>query len=112
VAEAAAAMEREQLYLVRPWVLRAEGLLQQSRGDTEGALAALQQGADLAREQGALPEWGRTLAALAHVARVVGAEAAADQADRARAAIIDQIGPEVRGLIWARALPEYGDPVT
>jgi len=112
VAEAAAAMEREQLYLVHPWVLRAEGLLRQSRGDTEGALAALQQSADLAREQGALPEWGRTLAALAHVARVAGASATADQADQARAAIIDQIGPEVRGLVWARVLPEYGDPAT
>jgi hypothetical protein len=112
VAAAAAAMEREQLYLVRPWILRAEGLLRLGQGEFEGALSALQQSAEIAREQGALLEWGRTLAALAQVARVAGARAIAVQADRARLTIIQQIGPEVRDLVWARELPDHGDPAT
>jgi hypothetical protein len=45
---------------------------------------------------------GRTLAALAEVARAAGNEALAVEADAERATVVARIGPGVRGLAWAR----------
>jgi hypothetical protein len=102
LAEAFTVMERDQQYRHQPRLLRARGLLLDRQGDASGALAAMAQSAAAARAQEALPELGRTLAALAEQARAAGNEALAAEAEAERAAIVERIGPEVCGLAWAR----------
>jgi class 3 adenylate cyclase/tetratricopeptide (TPR) repeat protein len=102
LAEATAAMERDQQYRHQPRLSRTRGLLLDRQGDAAGALVALGQSAAAARAQEALPELGRTLAALAEVARAAGNEALAVEADAERATVVARIGPGVRGLAWAR----------
>jgi hypothetical protein len=101
VAEAASRTEQDQFFLLRTQVLRAEGLWRSREGDRQGSLAALRGSAEVARQQDALPQLGRTLLALARVARAAGDEALASAADEERAAIVAQIGPEARALPWA-----------
>src|SRR5207253_11226018 len=60
--------------------------------------------------QHAVIELARTLAVLADAARKCGDLALAAQADAERAEIVVRIGPEVRGLAWARDLPSA--PIT
>jgi DNA-binding NarL/FixJ family response regulator len=88
----------------RPQVLRARGLLLLRRGDTRGAIATLEASAALARSQHALIQLGRTLAVLAEAARQYSNDDGLAQVEAERAAIIRQIGPEVRGLSWARGV--------
>lgn len=101
VEEATATGERYNNYFDRSTVLRARGLLQHQQGASAAALTTLQQSAEVARRQCLLPALGRTLFYLAEVARTSGDEVLADAADAERAAIIAQIGPEVRGLVWS-----------
>jgi DNA-binding NarL/FixJ family response regulator len=100
LAEAQSLIDQHDLRVARPQQLRAQGLMLARQGDRRGALQAFCASADLARAQHALPELGRTLADLAHVARG-GDHAVATQADTERAEIVNRIGPEVRGLAWA-----------
>jgi hypothetical protein len=76
-------------------------LLLQS-GEVAAAIEALQTSAATARSQHAVVQLGRTLALLADAARAHGDAALAAQADAERAALVKRIGPEVRGLAWAR----------
>jgi len=57
------------------------------------------------RSQHAGIELGRTLGVLADAARNHGDEGQAANTDAERAAIVERIGPEVRGLSWDRDLP-------
>jgi DNA-binding CsgD family transcriptional regulator len=91
--------------VARPQLLRARGRLLMHRGDFTGAIEALGESAAVARSQQAIIELGRTLAVLADAARTHGDATLAAQADAERAAVVDRIGPEVRGLGWARNLP-------
>lgn len=102
VSEAAETTNREQQLLSRPQVLRAQGLLLASQSDPAAAVAALRQSAEVARQMGALPDLGKSLAALSQVAHAAGDEQTAEAADRERETVMEQIGPEVRGLAWAR----------
>jgi DNA-binding NarL/FixJ family response regulator len=65
----------------------------------------------VACSQHAVIELGRTLAVLADAARKRDNETLAAQADAERAAIVERIGPEVRGLAWARDLPRARNQV-
>jgi tetratricopeptide (TPR) repeat protein len=102
LVEAEGLVERFTQQRERPQLLRARGLLVARKGDLGGAVAVLQAGAETARAQGALVELGRTLAALAEMARAAGDAALAAEADAERAEVVARIGPEVRGLAWAR----------
>lgn len=108
LAEATALMERSEAYLARPQLLRADGLLRAREGHTHDAVAALRESADAARAQGALPQLGRTLAALRDVARTAGDMVLAAEAEAERAGVVARIGPEARALAWAAA---PGDPI-
>src|SRR5439155_16900626 len=72
------------------------------RGDPRRAQEVLKASAGVARSQHARVQLARTLAALADAARVQGDDSLAAEADAERAAIVDWIGPEARGLVWAR----------
>ncbi len=85
-----------------PQLFRTRGLLLFRNGDSAGALSALRESARLAREQHALLQLGATLAVLTDVAKAADDQATASEADRERQEIIEQIGPEVRILHWAR----------
>jgi DNA-binding CsgD family transcriptional regulator/tetratricopeptide (TPR) repeat protein len=91
-----------------PQLLRAKGLLLLRRGEVTAAAAALQESASIARSQQAFIQLGRTLALLAEAARKRGDDDLAKESDTERAAIIERIGPEVRGLAWAQSLPRSG----
>jgi DNA-binding CsgD family transcriptional regulator/tetratricopeptide (TPR) repeat protein len=88
----------------RPQPLRAKGLLRLRRGDIAGAIVALDASAAAARSQHMLIQLGRTLTLLADAARQGGDAALAARADAERAAIVERIGPEVRGLAWTLGL--------
>jgi DNA-binding CsgD family transcriptional regulator len=88
--------------------LRAKGLLLLRRGEVTAAAAALHESATIARSQQAFIQLGRTLALLAEAARKRGDDDLAKESDTERAAIIERIGPEVRGLAWAQSLPRSG----
>jgi tetratricopeptide (TPR) repeat protein len=90
----------EQL-CAQPPLLRARGLLLAQQNDLDDAIAALLNSAAVARQQGALVHVGRTLAILADIACKTGDVTLATKADAERRAIVEQIGPEVRGLPWA-----------
>jgi class 3 adenylate cyclase/tetratricopeptide (TPR) repeat protein len=96
-----ARVEREQVHIATPLVLRARGLLLHHQGDDVGAMAALQESAAEARRQECVLHLARTLFVVADVARANGDEAVAAAADAERVAIIERIGPEVRGLVWS-----------
>jgi hypothetical protein len=66
------------------------------------ALDALQRSANVARSQHATVQLGRTLAALTSVARSHGDAALGSTAETELTSLIEAIGPEVRGLPWAR----------
>jgi ATP/maltotriose-dependent transcriptional regulator MalT len=85
----------------RPALLRARGLLLHRRGDLSKAVAALKISARIARSQRAALQRGRTLTVLADVARQSGEATLARAADDERAALVERIGPEVRGLALA-----------
>jgi DNA-binding CsgD family transcriptional regulator len=91
--------------VARPQLLRARGRLLMHRGDLTGAIETLDASAAVARSQHSIIELGRTLAVLADAARKHGDKALATQADAERAAVVERIGPEVRGLSWALDLP-------
>ena len=74
-------------------------------GDLTDALETLDASAAVARSQHAVIELARTLMVLADAARTCGENSLATQADAERAEIVVRIGPEVRGLAWARDLP-------
>jgi DNA-binding CsgD family transcriptional regulator len=105
LADAERLIEETDKPVARPQLLRARGRLLMHRGDLTGAIEALGESAASARSQQAIIELGRTLAVLADVARTLGDATLAAQADVERAAVVDRIGPEVRGLAWARHLP-------
>ena len=64
-------------------------------------LAALLRSAEISRSQHAAIELGRTLLVLADVARRADHLTLAREADAERAAIVERIGPQARGLAWA-----------
>ncbi len=101
-AEALAALDRQGYEAYRPRVLRAHAHLLHGQGDSEGALECLQECVTLTRRQGNVIELAMTLTLLAQVARQAGNEPLAHETDIERAAIVARIGPETRGLIWAR----------
>jgi DNA-binding CsgD family transcriptional regulator len=105
LSDAERLIEQTEKVVARPQLMRARGLLLMHRGDLTGAIETLDASAAVARSQHAFIELGRTLAVLADAARKHGDEAPAAQADRERAAIVERIGPEVRGLSWAQDLP-------
>ena len=74
------------------------------RADFTGAIELLEASAAVARSQHALVELGRTLAVLADATCQHGDEVITAQADEERSAVVEQIGPEVRGLPWAQGL--------
>jgi len=90
---------------VIPQLLRTRGLVLQSRRDLVGAVDALEASAACARDQHAELELARTLAALAEVARALGNQELAAEAINERAEIVDRVGPECHGLLWAAGLP-------
>jgi DNA-binding CsgD family transcriptional regulator len=85
-----------------PQLMRARGMLVRQHCDLSGAIEMLEASAALARSQQARIEVGRTLTVLADAAQMRGDRGLAGRADLERATIVDQIGPEVRGLAWAR----------
>ncbi len=97
LAEAAALMEQHEAYQARPQILRADGLLRGRQGRTHKAVAALRESAEAARAPGALPQLGRTLAALRDVGRAAGDTALAAEAERA--GFVACIGPEARARL-------------
>jgi hypothetical protein len=101
--EAETLLARQEHHVARPQLLRARGLLLRGLGQMDAALAALQASAEVAREQGAVVQLGRTLAVLAETARLGGAPALAAAAAAERAAVVARLGPEARGLPWAGA---------
>jgi len=108
LAEAMALMERHEAYLARPQLLRADGLLRARAGRTHDAVATLRESAEVARAQGALPQLGRTLAALRDIAAAIGDTALAAEAEAERARAVARIGLEAHALAWATA---PGDPI-
>jgi predicted ATPase/DNA-binding CsgD family transcriptional regulator len=88
--------------VARPQLMRARGLLLRQRGDLSGAIEILEASAAMARSQQARIELGRTLAVLSEAAHLHGDRALATRSDLERASIVEQIGREVRGLVWAR----------
>jgi transcriptional regulator with XRE-family HTH domain/tetratricopeptide (TPR) repeat protein len=109
--EAERRIEQTDKAIARPQLLRARGRLLMQRGQLGDAMDALQRSAAIARAQRALVELGRALAVLADAVRAQGNETLAAQADTEREAVVEQIGPEVRGLAWARGVPvETSDP--
>jgi DNA-binding NarL/FixJ family response regulator len=92
-------------HAARPQILRAHGLFGQRRGKLDGALAALQASAAVARSQHTVIQLGRTLATLGKLARQRGDVALAAQADAELASILGRIGPEVQALPWASGMP-------
>ena len=105
LADAEELIEGTEKFVARPQLLRARGLLQMHRGDLTDASETLDASAAVARSQHAVIELARTLAVLADAARKCGDLSLAAQADAERAEIVVRIGPEVRGLAWARDLP-------
>jgi DNA-binding CsgD family transcriptional regulator len=105
LADAERLIEETDKPVARPQLLRARGRLLMHRGDLRGAIKTLGESAAVARSQHALIELGRTLAVLADAARTHGDATLAAQADAERGAVVERIGPEVRGLPWARNLP-------
>ena len=105
LAEAERTLDRSPRFLGRLTLLRAKGTHLANTGDLPGAVAILQAGADTARTHGALVDLARMLAHLAEMAPAAGNVELAASAEAERAAIVAQIGPEVRGLTWARGLP-------
>jgi DNA-binding CsgD family transcriptional regulator len=105
LADAERLIEETDKPVARPQLLRARGRLLMHRGDLRGAVKTLGESAAVARSQQAIIELGRTLAVLADAARTHGDATLAAQADTERAAVVERIGPEVRGLGWARNLP-------
>jgi DNA-binding NarL/FixJ family response regulator len=99
--EASLLIERHELAVARPQLLRAQALLLARRGDHRSAVQALRTSADLARAQHALPELGRTLAVLVDVARSRGDEQLARQVAAERDEVVERIGPQAFGLSWA-----------
>jgi DNA-binding CsgD family transcriptional regulator len=85
----------------RPQLLRAIGLTLMQHDELQAAIAQLTESATLARVQTSFIQLGRTLDVLARAARLYGDERLAAAADVERAALIEQIGPEVRVLAWA-----------
>jgi non-specific serine/threonine protein kinase len=106
--EASALVERHELVVARPQLARARALVLEHAGDRAAAVRELVEGAGVAREQGAQPEVGRTLADLVRIARSAGNEILAVQAQTELAEIVQRIGPEVRGLKWAAGISETG----
>ena len=89
----------------RPQLFRAMGRVRLRRGDSAGAIAALEESAALARAQHWPIQLGRTMAVLADAARQRNDVELATRSDAERAAVVERIGPEVRGLAWAHGLP-------
>jgi len=103
LTEADAVSATYQLRSMQPQLRRARGILFWHRGDLDAAISVLQSSANTARSQHAVLELGRTLAVLADVARARDDAGLAANADKERASIVQGIGPEVRGLVWAGA---------
>jgi tetratricopeptide (TPR) repeat protein len=101
LAEAESMIARLEQFFATPCLLRARGLLLAHQNDLGKAIAALMESAAVAREQESLVQAGRTLAALAVVARSAGDLTLATDAAAERLAVVEQIGPEARGLPWA-----------
>src|SRR5207237_8250980 len=97
LAESQRIVHELELYFAQPALLRARGLLLMRQGKPDEALESLQASAALARSQHANVELGRTLAVAAALARQQGHVALAEQVDDERTAIVERIGPEVRG---------------
>ena len=106
LAEAEERVQRLEMYLGIPQLRRTRGLLLRSRGNLAGAKEALVASADLARNQHSALELARTLTVLGEVARSSGDQGLGRLADNERAQLVERIGPECRGLVWAGALPQ------
>jgi non-specific serine/threonine protein kinase len=108
LAEAEALVDEREQHYGRPYLLRARGLIQRQRGQGQAALASLQASADIARAQKTDPQLGRSLSALAAAARSSGDHLVAARAELELAAVVERIGPEVRGLPWASSQTSSG----
>jgi DNA-binding CsgD family transcriptional regulator len=108
LSDAERLIEQTEKLVARPQLLRARGRLLMQRGDLTGAIETLDASSAVARSQHATIELGRSLAVLADAGRKHGDEALVAQADAERAAIVERIGPEVRGLAWAQDAPSAG----
>jgi DNA-binding NarL/FixJ family response regulator len=97
-------VDERQAGVARPQLLRARAICLEREGNFEGALDALQSSAAIARSQHAVIALGQTLALLATVAASCGKPVLAAQARTELTAIVDGIGPEVRGLPWAQVV--------
>jgi tetratricopeptide (TPR) repeat protein len=87
-------------YLALPQLLRARALLLQRGGDSGGALDMVQRSASVARSQRARVQLGRSLFAMADLARAMSDTRLAEAAHEERCQIVAEIGPEVTGLDW------------
>jgi DNA-binding CsgD family transcriptional regulator len=98
-------IDRQGKHAFRPQLLRARGVWLLHRGDVNGAITELEASAAVARSQHASIELGRSLAVLAESAKRRSDRELAARTTEERVALVDQIGPEVRSLAWARGLP-------
>jgi DNA-binding CsgD family transcriptional regulator/tetratricopeptide (TPR) repeat protein len=102
LAEAEQFVAESEQFIARPQLLRARGLLLLDHGKIGAAREALLASAELARQQHALLQLGRTLADLGDVFDDARFGVAANEE---RAGLIDRIGLETRGLSWAARQP-------
>jgi DNA-binding CsgD family transcriptional regulator len=102
LSDAEQLIDETQKQVARPQLMRARGLLLMRCGDIRAAVGMLEASAAMARSQQARIQLGRTLAVLAEAAHLHGDGALARRSDLERASIVEQIGPEVRGLAWVR----------
>lgn len=93
--------------IAQPQLLRARGLLLLSRGDITGAVEVLDASAALARGQRSTWQLGRTLAVLLEAARQSSDETLQAKTKAELRGIIEQIGPEAHGLLWARGVSRH-----
>jgi tetratricopeptide (TPR) repeat protein/DNA-binding CsgD family transcriptional regulator len=89
-------------FAARPQLLRARGLLLERRGRLYEAVEALTESAEVARDQHAGIQLGRTLDALIRIARQRGDVSVATEAQAELDELVHRIGPEVSVLAWAR----------
>jgi DNA-binding CsgD family transcriptional regulator len=103
-------VDESGLDVARPQLLRARAfqlLRKHAYGEATGVLEA---SAAVARSQHAVIDLAQTLALLASTARRSGEHALARHAEAERFAIVDGLGPAVRGLAWAEGLPRARRP--
>jgi DNA-binding NarL/FixJ family response regulator len=97
-------VHKSGLDVARPQLLRARAFQLLRKGAYAEATGALEASAAVARSHHAVIDLAQTLALLASTARRTGEPAIASNADAERFAIVNALGPTVRGLVWAQRL--------